>query len=114
MPKAAKIAIIVVGLVVGLGMIGWRFLSAEDAPGPSRLQLVDVLSGEAMTLRTGNSRIAQLPGTGKSGEKSLYPIVLQGDRWVIAPLYRDVLIQRFGDDDRVAIDLETFTVPNAP
>lgn len=114
MPKAAKIAVIVVGFLVGLGAIGWYFFSGPDRPGPARVEVVDVFSGEAMTLRTGDSRIERLPGTNADGERTLYPLVEENGRWVISPPYRDVLMRRFGEDDRVVIDLETFESPSAP
>jgi hypothetical protein len=115
MPKALKIAIIVVGLTAGLGLIGWRLLSGGDDTGlANRVAVVDVLSGEAMWVKLDDPRMITVPGKGEAGELSLYPIERVDGRWVIVERYRDGLLEQFEDASRLSIDVSTFESPEAP
>lgn len=115
MTKALKIAIIVVGLGAGLGLIGWRFLSGGDDTGlANRVAVVDVLSGDAMWVKMDDPRMITVPGKGEAGELSLYPIEKIDGRWVIVERYREGLLEQFDDASRLSVDVSTFESPDAP
>ncbi len=115
MPKAAKIAVIVVGLVVGIGLIAWRLMGSDDGTGmASRIAVVDVLTGDAMWIKTGDPRLRMVPGKGEAGEYSLFPIEKRDGGWVIGERYRAGLLDEFSDDSRLKIDVSTFASPEAP
>jgi hypothetical protein len=115
MPKAAKIAIIVVGLAVGIGLIAWRLIGTDDGTGmANRVAVVDVLTGDAMWIKMGDGRLRMVPGKGEAGEYSLYPIEKIDGQWVIGERYRDGLLSEFSDDPRLKIDVSTFASPEQP
>jgi hypothetical protein len=111
MPKAAKIAIIVVGLVVGVGALVWYVSARESNPVASRIRVVDVLTGEVMTLAKEDERLMVMPGISADGERSLYPLAEVNGTWVINPRYQDLLVEKFGGDERLKIDTATFASP---
>lgn len=114
MPKQAKIALIVVGLLLGLSGIAWFAFSGEGNPVADRIAVVDVTTGEAMNLRRNDERLRVMPGVNNAGERALYPLENEGGRWIINPRYQDLLVERFGKDERLKIDLNTFASPSAP
>lgn len=114
MPKQAKIALIVAGLLLGLGGVAWHLFSGEGSPLATRVAVVDVTTGQAMTLPTDDPRLRVMPGVNDAGERALYPIVKEGAGWIINPRYQDLLVERFGKDDRLKIDLDSFASPSAP
>lgn len=111
MPKAAKIAVIVVGLVVGVGALIWYVASRDASPLADRIRVVDVLTGEVMTLSREDERLRLMPGIAADGERSLYPLSQDGGVWVINPRYQDLLIEKYGSDERLKIDTATFASP---
>lgn len=114
MPKQAKIAVIVVGLLLGLGGITWYLLSGEKSPIANRVNVVDVTTGVAMSLPTDDPRLRVIPGLNEAGDRVLYPIVNEDGRWIINTRYQDLLVERFGKDARLKIDLNSFASPSAP
>ena len=113
MPKAAKIAVIVVGLTVGLGLIAWRVFGGGDGTGAAdRVAVVDVLTGDARWIKLDDPRLRTIPGKGEAGEYSLYPIERVDGRWVIGARYRAGLSEF--DPAELKIDMSTFESPEAP
>ncbi len=115
MPKALKIAFLVVGLTAGLGLIAWRIFGGGDDTGlANRVAVVDVLNGDAMWVKMDDPRMLTVPGKGDAGELSLYPIEKVDGRWVIIERFRDGLLAQFEDPSRLAVDVSTFESPEAP
>lgn len=115
MPKALKIAIIVVGLTAGLGLIGWRLFGGDDGTGlADRVAVVDVLTGDAMWVKLDDKRMITVPGKGEAGELSLYPIERVGSQWFIVERYREGLVRQFTDPSRLMVDISSFESPEAP
>lgn len=114
MPKQAKIAVIVAGLLLGLGGVVWYVASGERSPLASRMPVVDVTTWEVMNLPVNDEKLRVIPGVNDAGERALYPIVNEDGRWVINPRYQDLLVERFGKDARLKIDLNSFASPSAP
>lgn len=114
MPKQAKIAVIVAGLLLGLGGIAWFLFLGERSPLASRVAVVDVTTGEVLNLSVDDDRLRVMPGVNDAGERALYPIVNENGSWIINPRYQDLLVERFGKDDRLKIDLNSFASPSAP
>jgi hypothetical protein len=111
MPKAAKIALMVVCLVVGLGALVWYVSNRNANPVADRIRVVNVLTGEVMNLPREDERLRVMPGITAEGERLLYPLAQENGKWVINPRYQDLLIEKFGGDERLIIDTTTFASP---
>ncbi|MGP1309099.1 MAG: hypothetical protein ACTS27_02745 [Phycisphaerales bacterium] len=108
MPKAAKIAIIVVGLLVGLGATGWFLLSRDSNPLPSGQLLVHVQTGEVKSVKRESLRL--LPAPDDDGNRLWYPAIREGGRVYVIERYQGYLVDQLQGRSDLQVNFETFEV----
>jgi hypothetical protein len=109
--KQAKIAIIVIGLLVG----GFFVVQAITSGGPAldgRLELVDISTGEIT--RADRASIPGFPALNADGKALLVPIERRDDQIYIRSglenLVREIVTAQSLSPDAIAVDLNTFAV----
>lgn len=106
--KPVQIAFMVIGplvLIAGL----WFYFGRSENPVAGRLTFFDVVTGERFTTSRTDRRVRIVPAPNEAGERTIFPISRdQQGEWIIDPHYHDALVSRFGEDERVRVDLETF------
>ncbi len=90
--KPWQIAIIVLGLIVGIGSVVWQVASGGPPKMATRLTFVDVESGELYLVDRPSDVTLSPPLTNpKTNVRSLYPATKDGDGWAVAFNFRDGL-----------------------
>lgn len=104
--KPGKVLLLVVGPVL---LVGGLYVSMRsDVRVASSVTVVDVTTGRVSRMHV--KRGQGFPAQNESGEYALYPTEKDGSGvLVISERYREMLQREFGDDQRLKIDLSTFS-----
>ncbi len=106
MPKAAKIAIIVVGLTVGLGALAWFTFGSSNPSLPNGQLLVHVVTGQTKTMDRDDIRM--LPAPDENGDRLWFPAYRENGTVRVIDRYQDFLVEKLGERKDLRVDLSTF------
>lgn len=105
--KPVKIALLVIG---PFALLGGVYLSTRDGVDTTgTVTVVDIRTGQIESLR--GKRLTGLPAANQAGEYVLYPVNKEQDGgYTVSEAYREMLVQGFGKDPSVKVDMESFRV----
>lgn len=102
--KPWQLAVIVIGLVCGLGLVGWQIFGGEKIHTPDRLMLMDVTTGQRYIADVSGHRAIFIPEKNpETSEYTLLPIVKGDDgKWrtrhlEVVKSYAPEALQAFDD-----------------
>ena len=103
-----------VSAVVLLGAVGyaWSVLKPDPPPIPGQRTFVCVVTGERFELRTEDVFYVPAPNP-KTGEETLVPCKMVGDKLVVSSHYRGVVLGEFKDINKY-VDPNTLEVLPGP
>jgi hypothetical protein len=116
--KPWQLAIILIGLVVGGGLITWQTASSDQVKLADAILLVDVTTGEIIDAPFPSGRPVMFPGKNpKSGKATLLPATQEEGKWFVGSRYRSAVkevVEAAGGTS--AIDPKSFEVktPSGP
>lgn len=92
--KPWQIGVIAVGLLGGLGLVGWQLFGGSKVVTVDSMTLVDVNDGSTYIADLGGRKAVTVPARNPdTGEYTLVPVIKEGDSWVVPEYYRAVLKQ---------------------
>jgi len=105
--KPWQLAIIIIGLVGGIGLVGWNLFGGEKIQQADSVVMVDVNSGELFQFSVKGSKSVLIPARHPdTGERTLLPVDKGEDGgWVVAARYMHVM-SRYKPEERTSIDAQ--------
>jgi len=97
---------------VGIGALGWYFLTRPSDALPSGQLLVNVVTGDVKTANRRN--LAILPAPDESGVRVWYPAVKRDGKVVVIERYQDYLTDHRADLGELRVDPNTFELLTKP
>ena len=103
--KPWQIAIIIIGLVGGLGLLGWNIFGGERIHKADSVVMVDVNTGELFEFSVKGRKGVMVPAKHpETGERTLLPVVKSEDgKWVVSSNHMFEL-NRYESEERSSID----------
>ncbi len=88
--KPWQLAVIVIGLLVGGGLIAWQGLTSKEVSLADSIMLVDVTTGEIFQAPLPTGRTVGFPAKNpKTGKETLLPATQVDGKWFVGSRYRE-------------------------
>ncbi len=113
--KPWQLAVIVIGLLVGGGLIAWQGFASEEVKLADSIMLVDVTTGEIFEAPLPTNKTVGFPARNpKTGKETLLPASTSDGKWFVGSRYRE-FVKEIAKSAGVpaAPDAATFEVKNA-
>jgi len=113
--KPWQLAVIVIGLLVGGGLIAWQGFASDEVRLADSILLVDVTTGEIFEAPLPRGRTVGFPAKNpKTGKETLLPASQLDGKWFVGSRYRE-FVKGIASSAGVAAasDAATFEVKNA-
>lgn len=117
--KPWQLAVIVIGLLVGGGLITWQVASSNELRLTDSILLVDVTTGEIFETPLPDGRAVIFPAKNpKTSKLTLLPVAQIDGKWSVRPRYRDAIanVVKSAGSGEGAVDANTLEVksPSGP
>jgi hypothetical protein len=105
--KPWQLAIIIIGLVGGIGLVGWNLFSGQRIQQADSVVMVDVNTGALFEFSVKGSKSVLIPAKNpETGERTLLPVdKAEGGGWMIAARYMHAM-SRYKPEERTSIDAQ--------